>query len=301
MKQVGTSKSLSDKVLDRSIIIHFPRPKTLASRTTTVEWDHKNAGKKLHRKQWEEWINKGSLFKDETGFQRIKPYKDFLEKINGAMSHAGRAVGHRVWQSVETYLSNHPDVQECFRNNEDSKLAEAMHFAFEDQLVQKLMPKLRGIETRGRAKEKCLDEIRGLLAEGVEKPFDLDRDFEIASTQGYGQFMWQSAEYLSSEVSEEAEFDNLGLMQTAGSSQTTKKTSAESPSETDSQTKNSDSDGQPKKAVAKPESPAGHNSSEDLSRPPKSWKPQRPDRLLLWNGKSDSEKIKIIEEHRQKD
>lgn len=314
MNQDETTKSLSDKVLDRSIIIHFPRPKTLASRTTTVEWGDENAGKKLHRKQWEEWINKGSLFKDETGLQRIKPYKDFLEKINGAMSHAGRAVGHRVWQSVETYLSNHPDVQECIKNGEDTKLAEAMHFAFEDQLVQKVMPKIRGIETRGRAKEKCLDEIRGLLAEGVEKPFDLDRDFEIASTQGYGQFMWQSAEYLSSEDSEEAEFDNLGLMQSAGSSRSTPNTSVESAIEIESQTKESESDEQPKKPVAKSESPASPISSEDLSKPPPTWKadrylskppptwkPDRHDRLQLWNNKSDTYKRIIITDHSQKD
>ena len=55
------------------------------------------------------------------------------------------------------------------------------------------MPKLRGIDTRGRAKEKCLDKIKDLL---LEYDFKLDHDFENAMELGYGQFMWCSAEYI---------------------------------------------------------------------------------------------------------
>ena len=73
-----------------------------------------------------------------------------------------------------------------------------MHIAFEDQLVQKIMPKLRGIDTRGKSKTECLDKIQSKLNEGIEGiPFNLNEDFSLACELGYGQFMWQSANYLS--------------------------------------------------------------------------------------------------------
>ena len=43
-----------------------------------------------------------------------------------------------------------------------------MHVAFEDQLVQKVMPKLRGIDTRGKSKDDCLDKIRSQLLTGID-------------------------------------------------------------------------------------------------------------------------------------
>ena len=52
-----------------------------------------------------------------------------------------------------------------------------MRTAFEDQIVQKIMPKLRGIETRGKGRDH-LQEIEDLLeSKGFEK---LKDDFEIA-------------------------------------------------------------------------------------------------------------------------
>ena len=55
------------------------------------------------------------------------------------------------------------------------------------------MPKLRGVETRGRAKDS-LDSIESLLEN--EGFVNLKDDFLIACEQGYGQFMWSSAKYI---------------------------------------------------------------------------------------------------------
>ena len=79
-----------------------------------------------------------------------------------------------------------------------------MHTAFEDQLVQKVMPKLRGIDTRGKSKTECLDKIRGQIVTGIGgKNFDLTDDFDLACELGYGQFIWQSANYLKEELGNE--------------------------------------------------------------------------------------------------
>ena len=68
-----------------------------------------------------------------------------------------------------------------------------MRLAFEDQIVQKVMPKLRGIETRGEG-EKSLNEIKKILEDRDLKA--LTKDFDFAMQHGYGQFIWNSANYL---------------------------------------------------------------------------------------------------------
>jgi hypothetical protein len=113
--------------------------------------------------------------------------------MNTSLSKVGRALGHRVWQSIEYYMANYPDVLEAQRNNDDAGLVKAMKIAFEDQLVQKVMPKLRGIETRGTSKSDCLDKIHTQLVNG---DYSIIEDFELACKFGYGQFIWNSANYL---------------------------------------------------------------------------------------------------------
>ncbi|MER2512941.1 MAG: hypothetical protein ABTQ25_11100, partial [Nitrosomonas ureae] len=195
MNQDETTKSLSDKVLDRSIIINFPRPTELKRRLKLAPLDEENRSPALHKKSWQSWLVQGSDFSDDL----VKPFKDFIEGMNASLSLTGRALGHRVWQSIEYYMANYPDVRAALRTPDKDALAKAMHIAFEDQLVQKVMPKLRGIDTRGKSKTECLDKIRGQIVNGIGgNAFNLDRDFDLACDLGYGQFIWQSANYLNS-------------------------------------------------------------------------------------------------------
>lgn len=199
MNQDETTKSLSDKVLDRSIIINFPRPTELKRRLKLASLDERNRGPILHKAAWQSWLAQSSAFSDE----EVKPFKDFIEKMNASLSVTGRALGHRVWQSIEYYMANYPDVRVARQKKDKVALATAMHIAFEDQLVQKVMPKLRGIDTRGKSKTECLDKIRGQIVNGIcSTPFNLIEDFDLACDLGYGQFIWQSANYLNASDTE---------------------------------------------------------------------------------------------------
>lgn len=194
MNQDETTKSLSDKVIDRSILIHFPRPTELKRRLKLAPLDDNNRGTTLHKTSWQSWLAQESDFSDED----INPFKQFIENMNAALEVAGRAIGHRAWQSVEYYMANYPDVRAARKASDKNMLARAMHTAFEDQLVQKIMPKLRGIDTRGKSKTECLDRIRGQIISGIGgNKFNLSEDFELACDLGYGQFIWQSANYLN--------------------------------------------------------------------------------------------------------
>jgi len=213
MNQDETTKSLSDKVLDRSIVIHFPRPTTLKRRLKLEALDARNRGVLLHKNDWFGWMAriteeiKGKTTKrpgSNLTETEIAPFKKFIEDMNSHLGAVGRAIGHRVWQSVEYYMANYPDVRVIKAKPEDEQdkqaLQKFLHIAFEDQLVQKVMPKLRGIETRGDSMTKCLDKIKSQIVTGInDEKFNLAYDFDLSCELGYGQFIWQSANYLKEE------------------------------------------------------------------------------------------------------
>lgn len=220
MNQDETTKSLSDKVLDRGIVINFPRPKNLESRpkmgliTDYITDDRA----KLHKDTWQSWTSHTIEFSEEQK-KEIENYRIIVQEINNALEEVGRALGHRVWQSIEYYIANYPTVRQAMnyqpKRNEKGKivwvptnseltgeLKEAMRIAFEDQIVQKIMPKLRGIETRDKRGKSSLDTIGGLL---VHDFASLLEDFNSAREQGYGQFIWNSAKYLDKKDENESQ------------------------------------------------------------------------------------------------
>lgn len=193
MNQDETTKALSDKVLDRGVTIYFPRPTTLIARK---KLEKKEAPSHfLSTQQWYRWVK----FESNLPETEHKKYKGIIESINNYLGEVGKALGHRVWQSIEYFMVNHPLVLVFLVNGvDDANYKKALHFAFEDQLVQKVMPKLRGIETRGIGKERCLSPILALLG---DKKFNIVADFERAMVMGHGQFMWCSADYLNDDES----------------------------------------------------------------------------------------------------
>lgn len=196
MNQDETTHSLSDKVIDRGEILYFPRPKNLVSKTSqklmkTIIEDHKI--KMLNIKSWNSWIKnrkvaENNITKEST--EIMSEYKKIVESINNELGEIGRGLGHRVWQTIENYIYNYPTVD---INGESEELEKNMKIAFEDQIVQKIMPKLRGIEVRNKGKES-LERILSILKENGFN--SLDKDYKSAMELGFGQFMWNSANYL---------------------------------------------------------------------------------------------------------
>lgn len=211
MNQDETTKSLSDKVLDRGIVINFPRPRELKGRKGAMNLDHfcRNIGvSPMSTALWNSWRVTSVQFEGKQ-LEKLIEYRRLLEEMNNYLSHAGRAIGHRVWQSIEHYVINYPTVRAEFNKTPagelPSEMEEAIHIAVEDQIVQKVMPKLRGIDTRGKSRENCLEPIKELLNRAQ---FNLDNDFDRACEMGYGQFMWGSAEYIEDDEAKNEGGDN---------------------------------------------------------------------------------------------
>jgi len=178
MNNDETTKALSDKVLDRGIVINFPRPDTLfRSKNNLLQ----GKAPLLSRTNWEAWKKEAYQFKKE----EIESYRNKVQEINKQLGQTGRAIGHRVWQSIESYMSFYPDVINAASDKDRQK---AMDMAFEDQIVQKVMPKLRGLEVRGD-QGNALEKIGGLI------PETLKDDFKKAM-KGYGPFIWTTSDYL---------------------------------------------------------------------------------------------------------
>lgn len=191
MNQDETTKSLSDKVIDRSMMLFFPRPKELVDLRNDRKLDDTNRGNLLPYDIWREWTK--PIVVDS---KLMTEYKTHLEAINQLLAKQGRAIGHRVWQAVELYMGLHPEVRRLAGNPEkEDEFKKALRDAFEDQLVLKVMPKLRGLETSGESLKGCLDPLRRKLDE--MKCNALGNDFENAMQLGDGQFMWMSADYLN--------------------------------------------------------------------------------------------------------
>lgn len=216
MNQDETTKSLSDKVLDRGLVIYFPRPHTLNDRFQLPNLANRIKDRKmLTESKWNEWIIRtlDSVENNPQLLAELDGYKKIVEGINDTLEKVGKALGHRVWQSIMFYILNYPTVSETLRNGgsqNDKKwdfkgvevseeLKKNMRTAFEDQIVQKIMPKLRGVETRGKSREH-LQAIKDLLKDNKNEEFGkLKEDFDIACEQGYGQFIWSSAKYIEAD------------------------------------------------------------------------------------------------------
>jgi hypothetical protein len=190
MNEDETTKSLSDKVVDRGNVLGFPRPRELRRRHRL---ELLPAASLLPKDAWQNWQAPADSLLDE----EVDGFRDTLHQLNEHLNEVGRALGHRVWQSVDNYMANHPDVLANPRDQNNDGRKRALQLAFEDALVHKVMPKLRGIETSGHAKVRCLDPIRSCLQEKAPGLYD---DFELATRLGMGVFVWASARYLDEQV-----------------------------------------------------------------------------------------------------
>ncbi len=124
----------------------------------------------------------------------LDKYHSIVTTIENCLSEVNRAVGQRVWQATTNYIKYYPLVIDALINGSDDKIDKAMDIAFEDQFVQKIIPKLTGLETEGYAREKCLNIVQEQLKEFNNG--SLLKDFDKALHSNYGQFNWVSSEYL---------------------------------------------------------------------------------------------------------
>lgn len=150
MNEDESTQSLSDKVIDRANVLRFGAPKELrAAPAPTVA----PTADFLPRATWEQWVKPF----DGNGFDNERT---ILTQLNQMLESVNRPFGHRVYRAILDYLGNYPgaltDAARC-RN------------ALADQIEQKIIPKLRGLDTQDDTTSRCLDQL-GATISGLQDP-----------------------------------------------------------------------------------------------------------------------------------
>jgi MoxR-like ATPase len=177
MNEDETTQTLSDKVLDRANVLRFGKPdenvKAVSINTTNQA---AISNKYLSFNQWKKWRRE---FKENTDW--YEPVSEWTTKLNAALNRVGRPFGFRVLQAIGHYVANYPRVED----------SERFKLAFADQIEQKIIPKIRGIDLSTDNSNECLEEVGAINAELDDR--DLGDAFKSARDESrmIGMFQWR--------------------------------------------------------------------------------------------------------------
>jgi predicted nucleic acid-binding Zn-ribbon protein len=173
MNEDESTLSLSDKVLDRSNVLRFGKPKKPESDETN---GYEDVSKHLIShdtwiKDWVKPFNQQSEWAPEiTGWR---------DQINNALEKIGRSFGFRTEKAIDTYVANYPGIDDD----------DVYKVAFADQIEQKIIPKLRGLDVSDSQTMGCLTQIQDVIDQLNDN--DFSKAFENAKKgAGAGLFQW---------------------------------------------------------------------------------------------------------------
>jgi hypothetical protein len=175
MNEDETTQSLSDKVVDRACVLRFGRPGNLdphaPSRKRNPEQEKAlTTTDGLTFAAWKGWVQKSGL--NESDHKRVM---EWIESLNQEMDELHRPFAHRTALSILAYVGNYP-----------SWVPNRIELAMADQIEQRILPRLRGINP-----DECepqLTKLGGLIQKTGDKV--LADAFDIARKTDRGTFIW---------------------------------------------------------------------------------------------------------------
>ena len=175
MNEDESTQTLSDKVLDRANVLRFGKPKS-----TNIAEKVRNSTLRSPRSEgltyecWHEWCV------DAKDVKMDEQVSEWINRLNNAMEDLQKPFGHRVAQAIVAYIENYP---KGVANGKEKELA------FADQIEQRIMPKLRGIDLE--LNEEPLKKIGELIEETGDKTlYDAYRKGSSQDNTS-GVFLWQ--------------------------------------------------------------------------------------------------------------
>jgi len=174
MNEDESTQTLSDKVIDRANVLRFGRPARLNADDQNHDPLLPPAPGYLTAAIWKRWCREiitGNWTQKALGW---------INSLNDALVKIGRPFGHRVEKSILAYISNYPGIEDG-----ENLLREA----FSDQIEQKILPKLRGLDNLESASKTVFEEIANVIEETEDDA--LLKAFHSASeSSATGMFMW---------------------------------------------------------------------------------------------------------------
>lgn len=151
MNEDESTQSLSDKVVDRANVLRFGAPNQFKKVTESSARGGKTARHALPRDVWEAWCSPKRTGVDAA--VRLKIFDEMIPDLSATMDRLGRPFGYRVHEAMRRYILAYPSLN-------GSKESQTAKLALADQLEQKIVPKLRGLDTDEKAAElRTLGEL----------------------------------------------------------------------------------------------------------------------------------------------
>lgn len=151
MNEDETTQALSDKVIDRANVLRFGSPNSIVP-VPAAERNGRDSNKrtsKLTRKIWESWCKPS----DSLGEHDRAKLLDWVGEMRRVMDAVNRPFAYRVAHSILEYAANYPDI--------DRRL----DFVIADQIEQKILPKLMGLNPKDTNVQKAIEVINKILNE----------------------------------------------------------------------------------------------------------------------------------------
>ncbi len=149
MNEDETTQALSDKVIDRSNVLRFGSPSSLEP----VNSNGKLAPAVSRTLLYEDW--KKSWLRDESVFEAVLcglPNRS-IATLREAMDSVNRPFAYRVAKGILEYAANYPAADDH------------MHEVISDQIEQKILPRLRGVDPTERQGSLAFKKIRSVVRE----------------------------------------------------------------------------------------------------------------------------------------
>jgi hypothetical protein len=176
MNEDESTQTLSDKVLDRANVLRFGKPPAGGKKLGgEARRDDFIRDRYLSVDTWESWAR--SVPQDSRWRRNVD---DWTERLNDALSLIGRPFGWRVKEAIHAYVANYPGVEG----------GTVYKTAMADQVEQKVLPKLRGIDVTQQQSTEALNVVESVLEDlGDEVLLNAVKDCHQDAT--YGTFNWR--------------------------------------------------------------------------------------------------------------
>lgn len=145
MNEDESTQALSDKVIDRSNVLRFGSPREvtpLGARNGAPR-----TGDRLLHEHWKNWCKTMHDLSHEDKDQLLK----WVQQIREALDGVGRPFAYRVSNAILEYAANYPDVEN------------RIQCAFADQIEQRVLPKLIGLDMHQPRSKTAISRILEVL------------------------------------------------------------------------------------------------------------------------------------------
>lgn len=175
MNEDESTQSLSDKVIDRANVMRFGTPAKLEAASATPTANDASPYR-LSKGVWASW----KVAAQQGGTIGGHPLGKWIADLNDALKPVHRPFGHRTAGAITEYVRQYPGA---------ANSAEAQKHALADQIEQRVMPKLRGLDPQSEEGTLAFAKIREIVTAIGDGPL-LEAIRMGQAAHGGSQFVW---------------------------------------------------------------------------------------------------------------